>query len=330
MATRLTTLEDGDLFSDACASIVIRALNGLAVRAPRREAKGIAALLGTLRLRLRPREARAVRGNLALLKASRGSAPGDRVEESAVRSVFRSWALFVVEFFCGLEMPPEEISSGWTITGEEHLAFLRDARKGFILATAHTGNWEHLRAIGWRYGRRILSPAGIQFHGALSRAVKASKARQGVLSTSPENGMRALAVALAEGQIVGLPFDGSSFRRGIIVPFLGMDCAFPAGPARLAMLTGCPIVPIFARRTGFLRQEVRIGVPLYARAEEGAHGNAHAHGNAARTRASEARRLTAQLAQQLAAHLEMAADQWCIFRPITHAGSEGASRPPQR
>ncbi|MFH1144162.1 MAG: lysophospholipid acyltransferase family protein [Candidatus Eisenbacteria bacterium] len=292
------------------ASLLLATLARAAVRSTPREAETAGAALGDLRRHLRPGEVRAVRGNLALLSV-RGAAADTRA-----RAIFHAFGLFVIEFLRGLETPPEDIAAGWTVEGMEHLRTLSHARTGFILAGAHTGNWEHLGALGSLCGRRIVSPTGIQLHRGLSAAVKSRKAGGGVHSVPEQAGLRGLAAALARGDLVGLPIDGGSFRRGIAVSFCGRELAFPAGPARLALMSGRPIVPVFSRRTGFMRQDVRIGAPLWPPPADCLKADP-----SLKTRA--AHELTAHLARALAEHLNVAADQWCIFRPLGTAAGGG-------
>jgi len=287
-------------------TLMVAAFARLAARSGAARAEAAGTWVGDLRRRMRPREMDAVRGNLALLGIA---APA---RDARAREVFHAFGLFAVEFFRGLEATPDELAAGWSIEGWEHLAALAREPAGFILAGAHTGNWEHLAALGPLCGRRILVPTGTQFHAALSAAVKARKERAGIVSVSTRHGLRRLAAGLAQGDLVGLPIDGGSFLQGLAVPFLGRQVVFPAGAARLALLSGRPIVPAFSRRTSFMRQEVRIEAPIWPpRAGEG---------ESARTRG--ATELTAQLAEHLSKFLRTATGQWCIFRPLGRPGDD--------
>jgi KDO2-lipid IV(A) lauroyltransferase len=62
---------------------------------------------------------------------------------------------------------------------------------------------------------------------------------------------------LRAGGVVALHVDRVPHRlRTRPVTLFGAASAIPEGPLRLAMLTGAPIVPIFAARTGHRRYEV--------------------------------------------------------------------------
>lgn len=268
-------------------------------------AERLAFALGGARRTLHPGETRAVRLNLARL--------GFSGREKLVRDTFRAHGLFVLEFLRGLRLEPDEIVGGWQIDGHEHFARLARRPGGFILAGAHTGNWEQLAALAALAGRGIVAPAATQLHPWLSPAIGARKRARGVTTVDPAASPRSLASALGEGALIGLPLDGGSFRRGRQVRLRGARVRLAAGAARLALLSGRPVVPMFALRTGFMRQHVRIHPPLSAADFSG----------------SPAERLSAlaqALADLLGDHLASAAGQWCIFRPLAWY-DEGTSDP---
>lgn len=269
--------------------------------------------LGDLRLRFCRREAAAVRGNIRLLRLADESRDAQhasdaarvrRAEAAIVRDTFRAFGLFVVEFFGGLTLAPHEIARGWELSGREHLAAVASSGQGFILAGAHTGNWEHLGAIGPLLGRRIVAPVGVQFHPFISGAVMRAKARRGVQAADSAAHHRELLRALARGDLVALPVDGGSFRRGIPVYLRGARIRLAGGAAHLAARSGCAILPVFSTRTGFMLQDVRIGPPIWPTGQPG-----------------ERERIMQQLADLLGEHLRHAGSQWCLFRSLSLADS---------
>jgi len=305
--------EDQGLEARALPTAVVSLLAAAAARLTPAQAASAGARLGHLRHGLCPAEARAVQENLRWLGLanSGASAPGEDAAERLSREVFRSFGLFALEFLRSLAMDAGDVARGWELDGWEHLETLAAQPAGFILVTAHTGNWEHLCALAPLLGRRALVPTGIQMHRWLSPALKSRKQRWGIASVSPHGDLRSLLPAIAAGGLIGLPLDGGSFRRGLPVPLLGRRVRLPAGPARLALASGRPIVPVFARRTGFMRQRVRIAPPLWPPSERECEPG------------TAARALTAQLAALLGEHLRATADQWCIFRPLHEPARAG-------
>jgi len=259
-------------------------------------------LIGDVRRRLAPDEAAAVRRNLLDLGLAAPQA------EDASRKVFRAFGLFVIEFCAGLCLSPRWLAARWEIEGRDHFERLNADPRGWILVGAHTGNWEHLGALATVTGRRIVAPVGTQFHPAVSGLVKRLKRRRGIVSVPTAEGLRGLARALERGDLVALPLDGGAFQRGVRVRLAGAQARLAAGPARLGLLSGRPIAPVFSQRTGPLRQRVRILPPIDPR------------GWASSGPAS----LSQHLADLLGQHLEQAADQWCIFRTVCEGGTSGA------
>jgi Kdo2-lipid IVA lauroyltransferase/acyltransferase len=273
-------------------------LRGLAHGLARGSAVRAGNLIGDARRVLAPREVAAVRRNLTGLGLAGAEA------DATSRAVFRAFGLFVLEFFVGLCVSPRWLAARWELDGREHLDRLGADPRGWILVGAHTGNWEHLGALAALTGRHIVAPVGTQFHPVLSGLVKRLKRRRGIVSVSPTAGLRGLAHALEQGDLVALPLDGGAFQRGVRVRLVRADARLAAGPARLGLLSGQPIVPVFSHRTGFLRQRVRVLAPIDPRA----WGR------------NESVPLSQHLANLLGAHLEQTAGEWCIFRPVCEAG----------
>ncbi len=248
----------------------------------------IGAAIGFGRRLVCPHEARAVRENLRYL--------GLGNDERTIEATFEAFGQFVAELLWGLHVGPQMIANRWRIEGMGHLHDLNRQAKGWILAGAHVGNWEHLGALADRLDRRLVAPTGTQLHPLLSAWIKRRKHRWGIDSVPASRGLRGLTRALDRGRLVALPIDGGSFRRGIGVRLCGRPVRMAAGAARLSRLSGRPIVPVFSTRTGFARQHVVIHPPLWP--------------------TSPAEQITQHLADLLGDHLRRARGQWCIFRPI--------------
>ncbi|MCK4414745.1 MAG: lysophospholipid acyltransferase family protein [Candidatus Eisenbacteria sp.] len=279
--------------------------------------------LGDLRRLAAPREARTVARNLAWLGLDRLCA------SPPVAATYHAFGSFVVEFIQAQGLSAEAIAARWEWRGAEHLRELAAGRAGFILAGAHTGNWELLAALGPLLGRGVVAPAETQFHPLVSETLRRHKRRWGLTSISPGASMRPLASALHQGDLVALPLDGGTFHRGLSVELLGRQVRIAPGAARLALLSGRPILPVFARRTGFLSQRVSIGTPLWPgparRAAQRRIDSGAGERNTTPSRLA-AVILAQQAADQLGAHLRATPGQWCIFRPLEQEALPPESR----
>jgi KDO2-lipid IV(A) lauroyltransferase len=73
----------------------------------------------------------------------------------------------------------------------------------------------------------------------------------------------AIARALDEKKIVALMTDLNTLSGGLQADFLGIAAMGPAGPAKLAMIKNCPLVPAMALRAPGGKVDVHFEVPLY-------------------------------------------------------------------
>jgi Kdo2-lipid IVA lauroyltransferase/acyltransferase len=140
--------------------------------------------------------------------------------------------------------------------------------RGAILMSGHFSNFELMGAMLARLNPvdflvKPLSNAGVE------RLIDGSRAAAGVGCISTSAGTRGVYQALAAGRWVAILADQDAGRRGLFVPFFGRPASTPAGPARLSLKTGAPIVMGFAMRRPDGRFDLPIQGPLEV-AEPGA------------------------------------------------------------
>jgi len=135
--------------------------------------------------------------------------------------------------------------------GLENLLPLIQARRAVILAGAHLGSFESsiaaLRAISAVPVHVVFSRDALR---AFDRVRSRAREHLGIVEQPVERGVEtwlALREALARGEVVAILADRLlPGQRGITVPLFDEPAMLPAGPLRLAALTGAPIVPTFA------------------------------------------------------------------------------------
>jgi KDO2-lipid IV(A) lauroyltransferase len=151
--------------------------------------------------------------------------------------------------------------------GEEHIDEALRAGRGLVIVTAHTAGWE---VVGSSLLRRAGVPvmiaeeaepdprtAGIQDAARRAFGVAVTHVGRDPLSALP------LLRHLRSGGIVALQIDRvRQGMRALPVTMFGVPSRIPEGPAKLCMLTGAPMVPMFASRVGFRRYEVDIVAPV--------------------------------------------------------------------
>jgi lauroyl/myristoyl acyltransferase len=149
-------------------------------------------------------------------------------------------------------------------------AYLHDALgdgRGVLLATAHTAGWEAVGSVLARnHGLRVMIAEEAERDAAASAIQDAARKAHGLLVVHVgDDPFAALPLArhLREGGAVALQID--RIPRGVrsrAVTMFGAPSHIPEGPLRLAMLTGAPLIPVFAARTGHRRYEVVVQRPI--------------------------------------------------------------------
>ena len=119
--------------------------------------------------------------------------------------------------------------------------------KGVILVTGHFGNWELA-------GKYIASYFDMAVVGKRQRNryfddyTNALRLKDKVIVINKKNALRPILKMLNEGYIVSLLMDQNAGRNGVLTDFLGHEASTFVGAAKIAIKTGCPIVPAFAIR----------------------------------------------------------------------------------
>lgn len=133
----------------------------------------------------------------------------------------------------------------------EGLEYVKEAQgrgKGFIVLTAHFGNWElssHYLAIN---GIPVEALARQQKHTKLNELLNRYREFHGNKIIAKGMAVRELIRCLQANKAIGMLADQDSGRNGIFTTFFGRPVSTPQGPFRIASITGCVILPFFMIR----------------------------------------------------------------------------------
>lgn len=190
--------------------------------------------------------------------------------DAQVRLGMRSYARYWFEAFRLPAMDPAAVHAGISITGTAPFHEALAAGRGVVFAVPHSGNWdvagvwvvETLR----RLGREPAFTTVVQRlrPESLYQRFVAYRSGLGFEVVAADGGSathRALTGRLRRGGVVCLVADRELGAGGVDVAFLGAPARFPAGPARLAALTGAVLMPAYPAFApdGWT---VRIGAPI--------------------------------------------------------------------
>ena len=232
-----------------------------------------------------------------------GTTPDDPAVARLARRCFRQFALYIAEMIDVHGWDTETVLERLEIEGEEHFDEAESHGKGIIFVSGHMGSAEIAASIVRLRGYKVTSVFEDVYPGFVMDYLRAARRRLGVeLLPSSRSGMT-LVRKLRQKQMVALVVDaGVSGGDGIAVNFFGRETVFPAGPARLARLSGAPIVFGVAVRKPRGRFRAYIEPPLLSdrklKPDE------------------DARRLTQQIAATLERYVRRYPDQWYVFRDM--------------
>lgn len=176
-----------------------------------------------------------------------GVAPAE-VPDDLVRDAMRSYARYWREAFRLPSMDHEAVAREMdrTIDGLEHLDAALAAGRGVVVALPHAANWDLGGTwLARRYGSFATVAERLRPESLYQRFLDY---REGLgFTIIPHSGgptppLDALRAVLARGGIVCLLGERDLRRTGVPVTFFGEPTRMPAGPARLAVETGAPLL----------------------------------------------------------------------------------------
>jgi phosphatidylinositol dimannoside acyltransferase len=195
---------------------------------------------------------RRLRANLARVVPDAAAVELDALVRAGIRSYARYWCeMFRLR---PADAPDVHARMDRGMSGTAPFFEAIEAGRGVVFAVPHSGNWdaagvwvvETLRRLGrepaFTTVAQRLRPESV-YHRFL-----AYRRSLGFEVVTPEDGVgahRALTRRLRAGGVVCLVADRDLTGSGIDVSFFGEPARFPAGPARLAALTGAVLMPAY-------------------------------------------------------------------------------------
>lgn len=213
---------------------------------PEKQAYSLFYFLGRKLEKRQGKSVKHLRSNLRQVNAEISERELDELLSRAMRSYLRYWC----DTFRFPEWSAQRIESTVELTNGHLLLDPVKAGTGVIVALPHAGNWDHAGAFFCGKGAKLVTVAErlkpevlfnkfLSYREAMGMEVLALDGR--VIAT--------LAKRLRNGGLVALVADRDLSRTGISVSFFGGTARMPAGPALLALNTGCPLLTAYVSYT---------------------------------------------------------------------------------
>lgn len=245
------------LFHRGTAAL-IEALRSGAQRVPLERAVGFGARLGRAYARLGGPRTSDARINLRIAYP----ALSDVARERMLVETYENFGRMVMETASLPRFSREDLLAIADTEGFEHLerAMKASPDGGAIVLTAHFGSFELFAAIMAARGIPLSIVHRTANNPELDRLITGWREAAGIQVIRRGTAARAVLRALRSGRVVVMPLDQDTRKEeGVFVPFFGRLASTRDGPARLAMRTGCPVVPAFMFRLGATaRHRIRI------------------------------------------------------------------------
>jgi KDO2-lipid IV(A) lauroyltransferase len=246
----------------------------------------------------RPREA-ALRNYARVL----GLPQDDPLVQNAARASFHHFALYITEMLHVQGWDTNTVLERLEIEGAERFEEAEAYGKGIVFVSAHMGSAEIAAAVAVLRGYRITAVTEeLRPQFVMDWAV-ACRAAMGIRLLPVERAGISLLRALRRREMVAFVVDAGVERGGgVPVTFFGRETMFPNGPARIARLSGAPIVFAVAGRLPRGRFRAHLEPPLLS--------------DRSLSPEEDARCLTQRLASAFERYVRRYPGQWYAFREM--------------
>jgi KDO2-lipid IV(A) lauroyltransferase len=252
-------------------------------------------------------------GTLANAARILGSDSTAAERRTLARKVVGQFVLFCHDVGRAMSMSADELYGRIErIEGHQHYDAARKQKRGAIVVTAHMGSFEVGMAALRRQDARIHVVFRRDLFGRFERMRSALRAKLGVIEAPVDDGwtiwMR-LRDALLNDEVVVLQGDRvMPGQKGQRVSVLGADMLLPSGPAKLALASGAPILPVFCVRlpSGRIRLCVEPAIDV--------------------VQPADVNRAMEKLAAVLGKYIRAQGQQWLMLQPAWCEDAKGVHR----
>lgn len=185
------------------------------------------------------RRVRRLRSNMSIVSGISSGVELEQLLDRAMRSNLRYW----IDTFRFPSWTPARIRSTVEVFNRSTFDNLIARGEGLVIALPHSGNWDHAGAFFSADGHPVVTVAEHLKPERLFRKFLAYREAMGMEVLDLDGRVtKTLQDRLREGRLVALVSDRDLSASGVEVSFFGRRAKFPAGPAKLALETGAPLI----------------------------------------------------------------------------------------
>lgn len=220
---------------------LVQSLFGLARLLPRRAGQRFFGGLGTAGARLLSSDRRRAVENLGVAFPE---AP-EMIRAAMARAMFKSLGRNLYEFLrlegASAETLAERVER---VVGMDNYLTARARGRGVIGITGHIGCWELTPAYFVSRGYPVSAVARRMQVNRLNERLVDIRRSVGVVTLDRDESPRAMIKVLKRGEILAVLIDQHTRVAGVYVPFFNRPALTPTAVAKIALMTGAPIVPM--------------------------------------------------------------------------------------
>jgi KDO2-lipid IV(A) lauroyltransferase len=185
------------------------------------------------------RRVRRLRSNMSIVSGISSGVELEQLLDRAMRSNLRYW----IDTFRFPSWTPARIRSTVEVFNRSTFDTLIARGEGLVIALPHSGNWDHAGAFFSAEGHPVVTVAEHLKPERLFRKFLAYREAMGMEVLDLDARVtKTLQDRLREGRLVALVSDRDLSASGVEVSFFSRRAKFPAGPAKLALETGAPLI----------------------------------------------------------------------------------------
>jgi lauroyl/myristoyl acyltransferase len=220
----------------------------VSVLVPRRVAYGIARRGADIYFRLDKQGRENVIANLRRIHDFAGHAYTDAQLARLARENFRNFAKYLVDFFKFLNITHAQIARLIDLGDIKKIDQLLQLKRGLIILSAHFGNWELGAGVLAKLGYPVNAVALKYPDPKTDRLYQRQRLARGLKVILHGRAARACLDVLRKNELVLLVGDRDFTTARDTAEFFGKPARLPFGPAKLALASGAPILPVFLVR----------------------------------------------------------------------------------